>query len=132
MNIFEKCTREALRFDSVRGQLNVEILWNLPLTSNSGCDLDTIAKSVNGQLKAQAEESFVTTTVNPLKEQLDLKLDVLKHIIAVKVAEADEKRLKAEKAAEREKLMGVLADKQDAALKELTPEQLAARIKELS
>ena len=130
-NIFEQATRQALRFPSVRGELNTEQLWDLALTSRNGFDLDSVAKEVNQRLKAISEESFVIKTSNPEKSDLELKLEVLKHIIAVKQAEADARRNAADRAAERQKLYDILAEKQDSALKELSVEDIQKRLAEL-
>ena len=130
-NIFEQATRQALRFPSVRGELNTEQLWDLALTSRNGFDLDSVAKEVNQRLKAISEESFVVKTSNPEKSDLELKLEVLKHIIAVKQAEADARRNAADRAAERQKLYDILAEKQDSALKDLSVEDIQKRLAEL-
>lgn len=131
MNIFEQASKLKLRFQSNRGDLSTEDLWDLPLTSKQGFDLDTVAKTVNSTLKTVTEESFVKVTNNPAQAICELRLEIVKHVIAVKLAANEEARLKAAKAAEREKLLGALADHQDAALKALTPEQIQARLKEL-
>lgn len=129
MNIFEKATRQKLRFASTRGELTIEQLWDIPLLAKNGngFDLDTIAKSVNRELKEVAEESFVATA-NPARTTLELKLEILKHIISVKLDE----RSKAEKAesnrAERERLMEILQKKKDAQLEDLSVEEIQARL----
>ena len=131
MNIFEQATRQQLRFSSVKGLLTTEDLWQLPLQSKSSFDLDTVAKTVNSNLKATAEESFVTA-VNQANSTLTLALDVVKHVIAVKLAENEKTRQSLDRAAERQKILGILADKKDASLKEMTTEQLAERLATLS
>ena len=48
MNIFEQATRQAFRFESPKGFLTVEDLWNLPLTNNTGrANLDGINAGIN-------------------------------------------------------------------------------------
>jgi hypothetical protein len=128
MSIFEQASKQKLRFDSNRGVLATEQLWDIPLQSRTGFDLDTIAKVTNAALKATAEESFVSTNVNHANSTLTLKLDILKHIIAIKMKEAEDAKNRAAKKAEKEKLLGLLSEKQDEALKSLTAEQIAARI----
>jgi hypothetical protein len=131
MNIFEQATRKALRFATTKGEITTEQLWDLPLQSRSGFDLDAVAKTVSRELKSMAEESFVTTSENPASALLELKLEVLKHIIAVKLEEAEAARSRAARAEEKQKLLKVLGDKQDEALKALTPEEIAERLKAL-
>ena len=132
MNIFEQATRRAIRFESAKGDLSVEQLWDLPLQSRNQFDLDTIAKTVNRQLNAVTEESFVSVRENPAKETLSLKLELVKHIISVKLQEAEEARNRANKASEKEKLLRLLDEKQNEALRALTPEEIQERLKALT
>lgn len=132
MNIFEQATRRAIRFESAKGDLSVEQLWDLPLQSRNQFDLDTIAKTVNRQLNAVTEESFVSVRENPAKEILSLKLEIVKHIISVKLQEAEEARNRANKASEKEKLLRLLDEKQNEALRALTPEEIQERLKALA
>ena len=132
MNIFEQATRRAIRFESAKGDLSVEQLWDLPLQSRNQFDLDTIPKTVNRQLNAVTEESFVSVRENPAKETLSLKLELVKHIISVKLQEAEEARNRANKASEKEKLLRLLDEKQNEALRALTPEEIQERLKALT
>ena len=124
MSIFEKASRKALRFASNRGALMVEQLWNLPLQSKGGFDLDTIAKEVNAELKSCAEESFVSTSTNPLKAELELKLEILKHIIQVRQDENAARLESARKVDQRQKVLEIINRKQEKALEELPLEEL--------
>ncbi len=130
MNIFAHATRQQFRFPSIKGLLTTEDLWQLPLQSKTGFDLDSVAKSVNRELKATGEESFVET-ITPANTQLQMMMDIVKHVISVKKDENETARNAAARKAEREKLMGILADKQDAALKDLSPEEIQKRLAEL-
>lgn len=131
MSIFEQASRLKLRFASVKGELTIEHLWGLPLQSKTSFDLDTVAKAVARDLKAVTEESFVVET-SPANTVLILKLDVVKHIIAVRLAENAAATNRSARSAERQKLLGILADKQDESLKNLTPEQIQKRLDELA
>ena len=82
--LFENATREKVRFETSRGVISVEDVWDLPLQSKNGFDLDSIAKDVNRQLKASGEESFVKPTTAG-DSVLELKLEIIKHIIKVKL-----------------------------------------------
>ncbi len=128
MNLFETATRKKLRFPSMKGELNVEQLWDLPLTSRMGLDLDNIAKAVNKELKATEEDSFVNTSNNPGRGELQVKLDILKHIISVKQADAEQATRRQVNAQERQKLQELLARKNDQALEALSTEQLQAKL----
>lgn len=128
MSIFEKASINKLRFPSIKGDLTTEQLWDVPLTSKTGFDLDTIAKGVNAGLKAATEDSFVSVRVNPAKDTLELAMEILKHIIAAKLHQADVLRSAAARAEERKKLVAILGQKQDEALHSLTPEEIQKRL----
>ena len=131
MTIFEKATREKFRYPSVKGLLTTEQLWELPLTAKSGFSLDDVAKAVNAELKAIDTESFVATETNPAKATLETKLEVVKHVIAFRLAEDQTAKAAAAKKLEKEKLLAVLGRKQDAVLENLTEAELLARINNL-
>lgn len=124
INIFEQASRIALRFSTVKGELTVEQLWQLPLTSNSGFDLDTLAKRLNAAVKETAEESFVSVAVNPANERLTLAFDLVKHVIAVKIAENAAKRDAAAISAKRAELKEILAEKLTEQTRSLSVEDL--------
>lgn len=131
MNIFEQATRQKIRFPSAKGELTTEQLWELPLTSKTGFDLDTVAREVNRDLKETAEESFVSTRANPARAHLELKLELVKHVIAVKITEADAREKAASRTQERQRLQEILARKQDAELEGLSVEDIQKRLAEL-
>ena len=130
-NLFLQATREKFRFESLKGDLSVEQLWDLPLTSRTGFDLDTVAKAVNADLKASNEESFVNVNNNPAVSRLQAKLEVVKAIIEVKLAQAEATKKRAEKAAERQRLMEVLHSKKDQELQGLSVEEIERRLSQL-
>lgn len=127
-DLFEYATRKALRFPSVVGLLTTEDVWKLPLQSRNGADLDTVAKAVNQKLKDVITESFVSTGANPAKTGLEIQLEIVKHIISVKLAENEEVRNRRAKKAEKEKLLAILDSKQDEELQSLSKDELVARI----
>lgn len=125
MNIFERASRGKTRFSTSKGELSTEELWDLSLQS-----LDTIAKNVNKQLKTESEESFieVKTTANT---ELELKLEILKHVIASKQAYAAGVKAKAEKQAKLGQLKELVAQKSNEALSQKSVEELSAMIAEI-
>ena len=130
MSLFEKATRHQFRFSSVRGELLTENLWQLPLTSKNGMDLDTIAKAVNADLMKVSEESFVQKT-SPQKAVLEDKLAVLKRIIDVKQQEAKEAEERTTKNQQKQRLLAALERKQETDLENLSTEELAERLAKL-
>jgi hypothetical protein len=129
--MFEKAARLKLRFESSKGLLTAEDLWDLPLTSKSDRpNLDDIARGLHNQIKNSEDVSFVK------KEQkgdsvLQLKFDVIKHVIDIKVAE-DEARDKArENAAKRQRIMQIIAERKDQEMMEKPLEELEKLLGEL-
>jgi hypothetical protein len=133
MDMFEKATRNKLRFESSIGNLTVEQIWDLPLTSkNDRPNLDGLARAVNLELKNLDEVSFVETKPNPRKTELELRLDILKHIIAFKLAERSAAEKAAENAERKRRLMAALSAKEDAALAGMSKEEIEAEIAKLT
>lgn len=125
MNIFESASKRKLRFQTSKGSISSEELWDLSLTS-----LDTLAKAVNRSIKDSQEESFLTPKSQGDSEQ-ELRLEILKHIIVSKQAAAEASRLRTERLAKLETLKGVLASKQMDVLAQKSLEDLQKEVAEL-
>lgn len=131
-NMFELVTRNKIRIPSIKGPLSVEQLWEVPLRSKDGFDLDAIAKLANKELKLVSEESFVATERKSSDQsRMELVLDLVKYIISVKLDEEAAAAKRADNKKEREQLLGILAEKKLGALSELSEKELQKRIKSL-
>lgn len=121
--MFELASKTKLRFTSAKGVLDVESLWDLPLT-----ELNEIAKKVNTQLKQLDDEDFITgeSVVSKEKDLGQLRLDILKHIIKTKIEIRDAKKLEKEKSERKAKILEIIASKQDASLQDKSVEELFA------
>lgn len=136
MNIFETASRRKYRFSSSKGDLNVEQLWDLPLaitspTRDVKADLDTIARAINAEIKDLTEESFVAIKTDPRKADLETKLEVVKHIIGVKLKLQEDAKAAAERSEKRRKLVDALASKEDEALARMSREDILKQLSEL-
>lgn len=129
--MFEFATRRKTRFPSSRGELTAEQLWDLPLLSSDGFDLDTVARTINGDLKEVAEGSFVKATPDPRVKPLRACLDIVKHIIAIKLEEQEKLKKAMERRERRTKLIDALGDKEDAELASMSKKKLLAEIEKL-
>ena len=125
MNNFEKATRFRLRFETSRGNLNVEDLWRLPLA-----ELDKLAIALNKQLKESSEESFIKAKSKDNK-LLELRFDIVKHIIETLLSEDEEKKKAADKRAKREQLLELIAKKKNQELEGKSLEELEAELTKL-
>ena len=130
-DLYKQASRLKLRFESNKGFLSVEQLWDVPLMSPSGFCLDHIARNVSLALKDTGEGSFVEDVIPEGKEENELRLEILKDIIAVKIAERKAKQDEKAKAQEKQRLLEILAKKKDSALEELSVEEIQKRIEAL-
>lgn len=131
MDNFEYATRNKIRFASVRGELNVEMLWDVPLRAKDDFNLDAIAKVCSKALREATEESFVATSRTPASVRLEMALAIVKHVIAVKEADEATAKKRVENKAEKDKLLAILAEKQDGKLSKLSEKDLKERIAQL-
>ena len=128
--MFEKASRMKLRFPSPVGMLTVEDVWDLPLVSKKGANLDDMARYLNKELKNSDTESFVLKRTKP-NEELSLKFEIVKHIIAVRLAE-NEAAENLQKAKEKkQQILGIIADKEAESLKGKSLDELKALLDSL-
>jgi hypothetical protein len=129
-NIFEYATRNKIRFQSSRGELTLEQLWDVPLRGNNGeaFDLNAVAKMANKAYKDISEESFVETVKTQEHVRREMALEVVKYVIDAKLADEEYAKRRADNRLEKEKLLGILAEKQDGKLSELSEKELRRRI----
>lgn len=127
-DLYKYAALNKLRFPSIRGALVVEQLFDMPLSSISGFDLDTVAREVNAELKACGEESFVSTTPSPRHKELEVALDVVKDVIAYRQAKIAESEARKHRAVERRRLLDALEAKKDQALSEASIDELEKQL----
>lgn len=124
-NLFEIATRNRYRFN-YKGVMNVEDLWSLRVE-----DLDAIFKMLNRQKKTADEDSLLATK-SAEDQDLANKIDIVRYIVSVKLAEAAERVSAAEKKAQRDKIMEIVAKKKDKALEDMGIEDLMKKLEELN
>lgn len=122
MSMFEKASRMKLRFQTAKGWLTVEDLWDLSLAN-----LNMLAKAFNKQIKAAEEEDFLKEAAQPAVEQ-KLAFEITLHVLTTKKAEQDAREAAADKSERKKKLLEILAKKQDASLEGLSEDDLKAQI----
>jgi len=120
-SIFEVAIRSKFRFP-FKGMISVEDLFDLNVK-----DLDSVFKVLNSQLKQVKEESLLEIKTQQ-DQELDMKIEIIKHIVKVKQEEA-EKQLQAKSVKEqKQKLMEIYASKKDEDLLKKSPEEIKAMI----
>jgi len=124
VNIFEVANSKKFRFN-FKGLISTEDLFDLSVK-----DLDSIFKTLNSQLKQTREESLLE--VKSTEDQiLDIKINIVKHIFNLK-QEEETKRIKAKENKEKkQKLMEILANKEDQDLLNKSKEDIQKMLNEL-
>ena len=116
-NLFEGAVRAKYRFP-FKGQITAEDLWDL-----SPQDLDRVFKALNADAKKQQEESLLNIP-DKETETLHRKIEIVKHIVAVKRAEIQAIKQAADKKAQKQRIMEIIAKKEDEALQNMSREDL--------
>lgn len=123
-NLFEVATRRKYRFP-YRGSVSVEDLWDLRTA-----ELDAIFKTLNAEAKKVSEESLLEPKTKEDEELTD-KIAIIRHIVSVKL---EEQKIRENEKANREKkqkLLAIKARREEAALENISDEQLNKMINEL-
>lgn len=116
--MFETASRRKYRFP-FHGSINTEDLRDLSVQN-----LDLVFKALNAQVKQSSEESLLQTK-NPASQQLETQIAIVKHIVSVKLAEAETRRLASENAQKRQRIMEIISSKQDEELHSKSIEELS-------
>ena len=124
MDMFAMATKMKYRFP-FRGMISVEDLWDLPMSQ-----LDIVFKNLNKDVKQSQEESLMSTP-NAEDTELFNKIEIVRFIFDAKRAEADARKAAAVNAEKRQRILEVLAKKQDTALENMSEEDLLKALAEL-
>lgn len=109
--MYKEASKQKLRFQTVKGNLTAEQLWDLDLPT-----LDALAVSLEEQYKNSKGKSFLdkkATKDKTIKLQFDIVLDILQ----TKMAEAEALTEAQENKIHNEKIMDLISEKQDESLK---------------
>jgi len=127
-DMFEQAAREKFRFDTSKGQVTVEDLWDLPLSSSSGkASLDEVAKGLHRQLKSDDSISFVTPATKT-DETVQKKFDIVKHVIAIRLAENEAAATLRANREKKQNLLALIAQKENEQLAGKSLEDLRAMV----
>ena len=128
-NLFEAASRAKFRFESSKGWLTVEDLWDLRLSSNTaGSSLDTIAQGLDRQLKASGDTVSFVNPSTAENSELQIKLELVKHIIGVRIAERNARSSAAARREAKQNLMAILEEKKQGDLRGKSTDELQAMI----
>lgn len=123
-SMFEAAARQKIRFDSPKGLLTVEDLYDLPLTSALGANLDDIALALDSKL--DATKTKTASFVAPAKRADDtqLKFDIVIHILEEKKAERAAAAERVQRAEKKQAILAAIAQKETEQLTSASIEDL--------
>lgn len=123
-NLFEYAVRNKLRFP-FKGMISVEDLFDLSLIN-----LDYIFKTLNAEAKAFEEESLLNVKSKENEEVL-VKIEIVKYIVGVKLMEKEARENAKKNKEMKQRLLEIKAKRQDAALENLSDDELEKAIADL-
>ena len=130
MNIFQQAAKIGLTFSSPNGPLTVSQLYGLPLTSRTkAISLDSVSADLLKSMEAEPRLSLVASSRRSAEGAAnDLRVEILKAIIADKQAE-EVAAVNAEvRRTEEELLVNAIQERRHADLKNLSVAELEARL----
>lgn len=126
--LFEMASQMKFRYP-YKGQITTEDLWDLKPDQ-----LDLVYIALNVELKATDSDSLIATKSadeGTKANELRNKIEIVKYIFNHKQQEAELHRMASANAAERQKILGILADKENDALRNMSTDDLLKRLAEL-
>ena len=123
-NLFEIATKNKFRFQ-YKGLITVEDFWDLPVT-----ELDSVFKTLNSEMKKSKEESLLDTKSKEDKILGD-KISIVKYIVSVKLQDAENRKKIRENQEKKERILQIMADRQDKAMLDASDEDLQKMLDEI-
>lgn len=125
MEIYKKASKKKLRFNTNRGVLSVEHLWDLPKEEIRELVIKAreAAKKSSGEVN-DTELSFLDAPVKTKATDDDLRFEILKDIYLTKKSAEEKAKKRAEAKENNKKILDLIARKQDEALEKKSITQL--------
>lgn len=126
--LFEMASQFKFRYP-YKGLITTEDLWDLSMSQ-----LDTVYKALNKELNVTQEDGLIITKSadeGVKANELRNKLEIVKYIFNAKQQAAELQRMAAENAAKKQHILGILAQKKENALQNMSEEELTQMLNEL-
>ena len=123
MDNFKLASQQKLRFQTSKGSLSTEQLWDLDVE-----ELDALAVSFESDYKGSAKKSFLIAKSEKDKTA-KLRFDVTLDVLSTKVEAMFEAQQALEIKAHNKKIISLISEKQDESLKGKSIEELEALLK---
>lgn len=125
-NLFEAASKTKLRFSSNKGMITSEDLWDLSLA-----DLDEIARETYKRVRDDMDHVSFVRPASKVDSTDLLRLDILKRVIEVKMEERDAAEKAVLQNAKKQRILNIMAEKEDENLKGASLEDLRQMLAEL-
>lgn len=123
--MYKKALRTKLRFSTTKGKLTTEDLFDLSLT-----DLNNLAIALDKKLSETPRKSFISD-IAPDTQEDELRFNIVKDVITLKLAERNAAQNAKAKAAEKAQLLEILHRKKNEALENLSVAEIEAKLANL-
>jgi len=124
-DLFVVAARKKFRFDSTKGQLQVEDLYDSSLLA-----LDAIAITLDEKIQKAGRKSFVAKKSVSTGDD-ESKLEIVKFVIETKQAEAEALKTKQANESQKTFLKDLLQKKNMEKLESLSPEEIQKQLDQL-
>lgn len=122
-NVIEKAVSSNVFFTEIGGSYTTQDLYQLPLNQ-----LDKIYKDLKGQ--SREEDSLINRRTNA-DRLVELKIAVVTHVVRYRQELADKKAQAEEAKQKRDLIKNLIEEKKLSGLKELSLEELQAKLAEI-
>lgn len=122
MSIYKQASRLKLRFQTEKGPLSAEQLWDLSIAS-----LDKLAVALEKEYEKSDGKSFVRKSTEKDKVA-KLRFDIVLDVLNTKMEEDEAARNASDVKAHNEKILSLIAKKKEAAFEGLSVEELEKQI----
>lgn len=124
-DIWLKALKNKIRFE-YKGLISVEDLFDLDIVT-----LDKIYQKLSKELKNISGDSLLDNKKSEEIALVQLKVDVVKNVFDIKQAEAEALRNKIANLEEKQKIMRIINEKENAELANLSIDELKSKLNEL-
>lgn len=125
--MYKEASKLKLRFETGRGVLTTEQLWDLPKTV-----LATVVRNLKKKLNKDSDNelAFLDDTAVQVDKEMQLRFDIAKDIYITRKAEEDALKVAAENKAYNQKILTLISEKKDEELKGKSVEELTKLLKD--
>lgn len=123
MEMYKQASKLGLRFNTEKGIFSVEQIWSLNMAQ-----LSNLIKSIKKILKGNDNDDELSFLIEAkaIDFENQLRFDIVKDIYLTKKSENEAAKAKLERKAFEQKIMGLIQEKKEGALKEKSIEELEA------